>query len=1046
MKKCCFGKLHYCLLLMLLSFSITHVNAQSNYNTTNWKFSNPSQFGFAVFELDYFDDNNVLAVGGDGGIAKSTDGGRNWTYGPFTFVKNDGLWTKPSFIDVHFVSATVAYAVGNNGCMAKTSDGGATWTLVKTPLYNNAKNINAVWFVNENTGYIGGEWNTMDSIPKLYVTNNGGATWDSLAAPIGGKTRVGYINNPNVAPQIWDVTAKGKTIHRIEFTSPTTGYITGGGQTHFPPFPAVNTTTCLPTGGMTSTGGNNAALVWKFSNGTLTDYSLSKERLGYSGIVTNTVACNTQYNASQVIPAPQQYRAMKIIHDSLIVLMSLNNNVVVRVYTGVNDKTVNQATGQPENGRYQITSSPAMLAGPDAHPPIPNPNNNLFSNPYNIRKAADGKLFAATNFGTLWTSADTGRTWVRGVSLPQGKNYSSFFTPAFDISPSGRFLSAGGNGVVADSAAGAQWRSDYNLQVTGSYESMEFADCNNGMATGGPTIAVTNDGGKTWFDRTRTDFANLFISINGQAYATGNPAVAYLSTSAGNIYKSVDMNVAPPATPALDPVYANPNYQMWDIATAGKDSVWACGYSTFSVPAASRIPVVVRSIDGGTTWTAYTSFFPGTNFQNFKLIEFPTHLTGYLAGNRDTIWKTTDGGVTWNKLPLPTPGVTPQITYTDMFALDANTVFLTGNGFPRRVVFKTTDGGATWQDITNNIATTYSNFGNLNSVVFHDASNGYVSCPGGGFLKTTDGGATWTHDIAPTSVIGGALTFAPKKVTGSVPFQNRKLFMTGVPLPNTAGHILEYGNPANINVNTTETTLNATCTSVNGGRITITATGGIAPYTYSINGGAFQSSNVFTGLTQGTHTITIKDAYCGTLTKTVTVGFTNNLVVNAGPDKSIVFGGTATLNGTSSNTPQTIQWTPANSLTGATTLTPVAKPDQTTQYTLTVTDQGGCVAKDSAVVTVINECIKVMEAFTPNGDGINDKWMVTNGSNCSTKLSVSVFNRYGGTVYKNDNYNNDWNGTYNGKPVADGTYYYVATIYMIGGRIDQVKGNVTILR
>ena len=69
---------------------------------------------------------------------------------------------------------------------------------------------------------------------------------------------------------------------------------------------------------------------------------------------------------------------------------------------------------------------------------------------------------------------------------------------------------------------------------------------------------------------------------------------------------------------------------------------------------------------------------------------------------------------------------------------------------------------------------------------------------------------------------------------------------------------------SNVNVNTTETVVNATCTNPTAGSITLNTTGGIPPYTYSINGGALQSSNVFTGLTQGAKTITIKDAFCGT--------------------------------------------------------------------------------------------------------------------------------------------------------------------------------------
>jgi len=115
-----------------------------------------------------------------------------------------------------------------------------------------------------------------------------------------------------------------------------------------------------------------------------------------------------------------------------------------------------------------------------------------------------------------------------------------------------------------------------------------------------------------------------------------------------------------------------------------------------------------------------------------------------MSGNRDTIWKTTDGGATWAKLPLPTPGVTPQISYTDLQALDANTVFVTGNGFPRQVVFKTTDGGQTWADISGNLSTL--GIGNINGVRMHDANNGFVVRPGGFLCKTTDGGQSWTSE------------------------------------------------------------------------------------------------------------------------------------------------------------------------------------------------------------------------------------------------------------------------------------------------------------
>src|SRR4030095_9064077 len=158
--------------------------------------------------------------------------------------------------------------------------------------------------------------------------------------------------------------------------------------------------------------------------------------------------------------------------------------------------------------------------------------------------------------------------------------------------------------------------------------------------------------------------------------------------------------------------------------------------------------------------------------------------------------------------------------------------------------------------------------GNLNGILMHDVSNGYVVAPGGILYKTNNGGASWTMDLAPTACIFTTLAFAPKTVPAGISMINRKMFVTGV---NVSGApMMEYGSPANINVNSTET-ITSSCDNAAQGTITINATGGIAPYTYSINGGPFQSSNTFTGLTIGTKTITIKDAFCGIVTKTVTV-------------------------------------------------------------------------------------------------------------------------------------------------------------------------------
>jgi gliding motility-associated-like protein len=168
---------------------------------------------------------------------------------------------------------------------------------------------------------------------------------------------------------------------------------------------------------------------------------------------------------------------------------------------------------------------------------------------------------------------------------------------------------------------------------------------------------------------------------------------------------------------------------------------------------------------------------------------------------------------------------------------------------------------------------------------------------------------------------------------------------------------------------------------------------------------------------------------------------------NAGPDKSIIAGDEVTLDGTGTSNPTSIAWTPNTNITGANTYTPSVNPSTTTTYVLSVRGNNNCVSTDNVLVTVLPYCIKVMDAFTPNGDGMNDRWLVVNnGGVCARQILVSVFNRYGSLVYKNDNYNNDWTGIYKGKPIPDGTYYYVVSYQLLTGAYLKLKGDVTILR
>jgi gliding motility-associated-like protein len=115
------------------------------------------------------------------------------------------------------------------------------------------------------------------------------------------------------------------------------------------------------------------------------------------------------------------------------------------------------------------------------------------------------------------------------------------------------------------------------------------------------------------------------------------------------------------------------------------------------------------------------------------------------------------------------------------------------------------------------------------------------------------------------------------------------------------------------------------------------------------------------------------------------------------------------------------------------TLTDVNGNATVTTITVTVTTDGidsdNDGIDDSCDETTDPIEADIPQAFTPNGNNINDLFVVGNIEFFSER-SIEVFNRYGNQVYSSKEYNNDWDGTRsdNGQALPDGTYYYVMTL------------------
>lgn len=164
---------------------------------------------------------------------------------------------------------------------------------------------------------------------------------------------------------------------------------------------------------------------------------------------------------------------------------------------------------------------------------------------------------------------------------------------------------------------------------------------------------------------------------------------------------------------------------------------------------------------------------------------------------------------------------------------------------------------------------------------------------------------------------------------------------------------------------------------------------------------------------------------------------------NAGPDKFIAEGDIVVLDGDGMGT---ASWSPGNTLTSTTDFTPSANPNETTTYFLTVSN-GSCTETDSVNVFV-GEVVTIYSAFSPNGDDINDKWVIKNSSQYPD-MEVTVYDRSGQKVFQTTGYSTQdkwWDGTKNngGKPLPVSTYYYVVDLRI--GDEGVFKGHVNIIR
>lgn len=162
---------------------------------------------------------------------------------------------------------------------------------------------------------------------------------------------------------------------------------------------------------------------------------------------------------------------------------------------------------------------------------------------------------------------------------------------------------------------------------------------------------------------------------------------------------------------------------------------------------------------------------------------------------------------------------------------------------------------------------------------------------------------------------------------------------------------------------------------------------------------------------------------------------------NAGADEVILTGGQTQLKASATGTGLIYKWIPSTGLSQDNILNPIASPKVTTTYTLIVTSPNGCTQSDQIDV-IVTGYPKIPDTFTPNNDGVNDTWNIKY-LNTYVNAKVTIFNRYGNTVFSSKGYDVPWDGKSDGKDVPVGVYYYLIDP---GNGGKSFSGSVTVIR
>jgi photosystem II stability/assembly factor-like uncharacterized protein len=363
----------------------------------------------------------------------------------------------------------------------------------------------------------------------------------------------------------------------------------------------------------------------------------------------------------------------------------------------------------------------------------PQDSNILYAGLYGPQGVTSG-IFKSTNGGASWSPLN--------LSMPV------CCRQALAIDPFNRdTLYVGSNGGISKLSASAGTILN-TTALGGTIISISIDQRNKSTiyaATDGPgssSLFKSTDGGNSWM--ATANAAQIYGAIGALAVDPLNSGTVYAGTSYG-VVKTMDGG-------------ASWTYTSHGMRGINVEFVTVDPYNSGTLYATDNANRISKTTDGGKKWTPLQGFPPGLSLSGPVTVDSQDSNTLYTVAYSG-IWKSADGGATWNEVGAASLASAGALGSTGGFASDRQNpgalyllagIKASGSGCCAAGVFKSTDGGGNWAMKGslqgNNVTLLVVDPGNSSTMYAAGTFRGAIS-------KSADGGVTWNDSSLPPQAL-----------------------------------------------------------------------------------------------------------------------------------------------------------------------------------------------------------------------------------------------------------------------------------------------------